>query len=154
FFEVTTEKTDKSQAVGERGIPPLKERRVGHPASIPNGWFSKEKFTNGAGAASRSVSWRRAHPGPGTQVGSIVADGQLEVCDGAYRIFVMKEKSKAPPFASRWDGPPTGNWGTSCLSPAFPAFLSPAFPKKSQRPRLSLRDRADSIRAKARFEPG
>ena len=101
FFEVTTEKTDKSQAVGERGIPPLKERRVGHPASIPNGWFSKEKFTNGAGAPSRSVSWRGAHPGPGTQVGSIVADGQLEVCDGAYRIFVMKEKSKAPPFASR-----------------------------------------------------
>ena len=32
FFEVTTEKTDKSQAVGERGIPPFKERRVGHPA--------------------------------------------------------------------------------------------------------------------------
>jgi hypothetical protein len=44
---------------------------------------------------------RRAHPVPGTQVDSIVADGQLEVCDGAYRIFVMKEKSKAPPFASR-----------------------------------------------------
>ena len=44
---------------------------------------------------------RRAHPGPGTQVDSIVADGQLEVCDGAYRIFVMKEKSKVPPFASR-----------------------------------------------------
>jgi hypothetical protein len=37
FFEVTTEKTDKSQAVGGRGIPPFKERRVGHPAhrSIP-----------------------------------------------------------------------------------------------------------------------
>jgi hypothetical protein len=32
FFEVTTQKTDKSQAVGERGIPPFKERRVGHPA--------------------------------------------------------------------------------------------------------------------------
>jgi|ERR1019366_975764 hypothetical protein len=32
FFEVTTEKTDKSQAVGGRGIPPFKERRVGHRA--------------------------------------------------------------------------------------------------------------------------
>ena len=39
---------------------------------------------------------RRAHPGPGTQVDSIVADGQLEVCDGAYGIFVMKEKFKGP----------------------------------------------------------
>src|ERR1035437_8354811 len=32
FFEVTTQKTDKSQVLGERGIPPFKERRVGHPA--------------------------------------------------------------------------------------------------------------------------
>ncbi len=36
---------------------------------------------------------------------SIVADERLEVCDGAHWAFVMK-KSKAPPFASRWDGPP------------------------------------------------
>ena len=34
FFEVTTEKTDKSQAVGGRGIPPFKERRVGHEVFV------------------------------------------------------------------------------------------------------------------------
>src|SRR5260370_3016887 len=39
--------------------------------------------------------WRRADFDPGTQVDSIVADGRLEVCDGAHRIFVMK-KVKGP----------------------------------------------------------
>jgi hypothetical protein len=38
---------------------------------------------------------RRAHPSPGTQVDSIVADGRLEVCDGAHGVFVMNKKSKA-----------------------------------------------------------
>jgi hypothetical protein len=40
---------------------------------------------------------RRAHPGPGTQVDSIVADGQLEVCDGAHRIIVMKKGRRQQP---------------------------------------------------------
>ena len=35
FFEVTTQKTDKSQAAGGP-IPPFKERRVGRPADPPS----------------------------------------------------------------------------------------------------------------------
>src|SRR5260370_9489532 len=49
------------------------------------------------GAASRVRLWRRADFDPGTQVDSIVADGQLEVCDGAYRIFVMKKNQMPRP---------------------------------------------------------
>jgi hypothetical protein len=40
---------------------------------------------------------RRAHLGPGTQVDSIVADGQLGVCDGAHGVFVMKKSQRPRP---------------------------------------------------------
>jgi hypothetical protein len=54
----------------------------------------------------REPSWLTGTARPCHRSISIVADGRLDVCDGAHRIFVMKKKSKAPPFASRQDGPP------------------------------------------------
>jgi hypothetical protein len=54
FFEVTTEKTHKSQAVGGRRIPPFKERRVGHPASFPQSSHNSR--------VARPIAKRRAGP--------------------------------------------------------------------------------------------
>ena len=34
---------------------------------------------------------KRTYFGPGIQVDPIVADGELNVCDGAHRAFVMKD---------------------------------------------------------------
>jgi hypothetical protein len=53
---------------------------------------------------------RRTLPGPGTRVDSIVANGHLEVCDGAYRIFVKKKSQRpAPSLRDRTGHSPSSN---------------------------------------------
>jgi hypothetical protein len=67
------------------------------PSSYPKRMVQQREIYQWGWGSFEVRLGRRAHPGPGTQVDSMVADGQLEVCDGAYRIFVMKKSQRPRP---------------------------------------------------------